>query len=190
MKPFIYMVLVAGAMTFASCHRDKPKSAEEIQTLIQDSIRKAHTPRPMQESEAKTTVTYKGFDYTSVVTRKSDESLPIVTNADGLRYIDNRITLRLSRGGSEVVVKEFTKNTFASFIGDDFMKQGILEGMVFDQVVPQGIQYVASVAYPETDLFVPLEIVITPSGSLTIRKSDIFDVTQPEDTTATSGQQP
>jgi len=141
-------------------------------------------PQKMQAQDVTAEVTFGGKKYKSVVVRQPDESLPMVANQQGQKYVDNRITLRLSSEGQSLVNKEFTKANFMDHLDAGFKKYAILEGLVFDKAVPQGILYAASVAYPESDLYVPFRIIVTPGGSVTISKSDEMDEYEaPRDTT-------
>ena len=66
-----------------------------------------------------------------------------------------------------------------------FQKNAILEGLVFDKSTPQGLLYAASVAYPESDLYVPFQITVNANGGINIVKSDEMDEYEaPRDTTA------
>ena len=50
-----------------------------------------------------------------------------------------------------------------------------MEGIVFDKTTPQGIVYAASVCYPQTDLYMPLSIIITADGKMSIQKVDMLE---------------
>ncbi|MGN0256851.1 MAG: DUF4738 domain-containing protein [Bacteroides sp.] len=133
-------------------------------------------PERMQVSEVTETFTLKGGSYQSTVVRRPDESLPIVTNSEGAKFVDNRISLRITSQGRNIVDRVFTKQDFASLLNARFMKYAILEGLVFDQVTEKGmIRYAASVAYPQSDLYVPIRITVTPQGQLNIEREEMMD---------------
>lgn len=135
-------------------------------------------PERMQVSNVTETFTLKGSSYQSTVVRRPDESLPMVTNEEGARFVDNRISLRISAQGRNIVDRVFTKQDFASLLNARFMKYAILEGLVFDQVTEKGtIRYAASVAYPQSDLYVPIRITVTLSGQLSIEREEMMDDT-------------
>ncbi len=145
-----------------------------MQVLMQDSTESAG-PQRMQVSDVKTVFAYKGKDYESSVVRKPDESLPIVTNEQGEKFVDNHITLHITCGGKQVVDKVFTKESFASLIDAKFMKYAILEGLVFDRVTPQGMIYAASVCYPQSDLYVPIRLTVTAEGNISMTKEELME---------------
>ena len=65
--------------------------------------------------------------------RRPDDSLPVVINEQGDKFVDNSITLRITSGGKSIVDKVFTKESFASLVDAKFMKHSILEGLVYDK---------------------------------------------------------
>ena len=136
----------------------------------------------MQTSKSEIDIKFKGKDYRSFVSRTPDESLPHVTNEMGDTYMDNKIVLRLTRGGESVFNKTFTKNDFSSVVDADFLAKSVLEGIVYDKTTPQGIVYAASVCYPQTDLYVPLSITITADGKMSIQKVDMLEDAYEEET--------
>ena len=149
---------------------DSPTS--EIQPAEEEVLK---APQFMQDSDITVPVTVGEREYQSNVVRRPDNNLPMVSNEQGQKYVDNRITLTLREGGRLVVSKEFTKNDFLSFLDAGFQRHAILEGLVFDKVEGRNILYAASVAYPESDLYVPFQITVTPTGSINIEKSDVMD---------------
>lgn len=138
--------------------------------------RTSSLPERMQTSNVTEQFTLKDNSYQSTVVRTPDESLPLVTNAEGNKFVDNRITLRIITQGRTLVNRAFTKQDFASLLNARFLKYAILEGLVFDQVTESGlIRYAASVAYPQSDLYVPIRITVTPAGQLTIEREEMMD---------------
>lgn len=173
MKNIIYLLACASVLLLSACS-SKSKNGNDMQVLMKDSTELAG-PQRMQVSDVKAAFTYKGKDYQSSVVRKPDESLPVVTNEQGEKFVDNRITLRITSGGKTVVDKAFTKESFASLIDARFMKYAILEGLVFDQTTPQGMIYAASVCYPQSDLYVPVKLTITADGKISMAKEDLME---------------
>ena len=140
---------------------------------MQDST-EINGPERMQVSDTKVAITYKGKEYHSSVVRRPDENLPIVKNDQGEKFIDNRITLRITCAGKQIVDKVFTKESFASLVDAKFMKYAILEGLVYDKVTPQGFVYAASICYPQSDLYVPLRLTVTVDGKISMAKEELM----------------
>lgn len=177
MKNLVYMFACVSAILLSACS-SKNKNGNETQAFLQDSAKVA-APQRMQVADTKETFTYKGKEYQSSVVRKPDESLPVVTNEQGEKFVDNRITLHISGGGKQLVDKVFTKKSFASLIDVKFMKHAILEGLVFDRTTPQGMIYAASVCYPQSDLYVPIRLTVTVDGEISMEKEDLMEDYQP-----------
>lgn len=162
---FLLLVLVAVAC------KEKPK--ESVSTAImalQDST-DAQGIQRMQSSKTEIEIEFRGKNYHSYVFRSPEEKLPHVTNGLGDVYMDNSIVLRLTaEGGKKIFDKTFTKNDFSSFVDSAFLARAVLEGIVYDKTSAGGFVYAASVCYPQTDLYVPLSLTITPQGKLEVRR--------------------
>lgn len=174
MKNIVYILVCASVIFFTACSSQDKNKKDGTQVLMQDSTEIAG-PQRMQVSDVKTSFTYKGNEYQSSVVRRPDESLPIVKNEQGEKFVDNRITLRITCGGKQVVDKVFTKDNFASLVDAKFMKYSILEGLVYDKTTPQGIIYAASVCYPQSDLYVPIRLTITADGKISMAKEELME---------------
>lgn len=161
MKNIVYILVCASVIFFTACSSQDKNKKDGTQVLMQDSTEIAG-PQRMQVSDVKTSFTYKGKEYQSSVVRRPDESLPIVKNEQGEKFVDNRITLHITCGGKQVVDAKF-------------MKYSILEGLVYDKTTPQGIIYAASVCYPQSDLYVPIRLTITADGKISMAKEELME---------------
>lgn len=132
------------------------------------SSQKDKSPRRMVVSDEKDDILHKGKRYESRVVRKPDLTLPVVENDEGVRYHDNCISLQVTSAGKVLLERKFTKKDFASLIEPSLMKKGILEGLVYVQTCDEGLRFAASVGYPDTDLYQPIRIIVTPSGKLSM----------------------
>lgn len=173
MKHVFYALISLSLLMLQACS-SAGKSETDAPMLVADSI-VASAPQRMQESDIKADFSFKGREYRSTVVRRPDESLPLVTNEQGEQFVDNRITLRLVAGDKTIVNRAFTKTDFASLVNAKFMRYALLEGLVFDQTTPAGIVYAASVAYPQSDLYVPIRIVISADGHLSMSCEETLD---------------
>lgn len=174
MNKHFFLWICLASLLLSACHSSQKDSQNTSATSLEDSIAKAG-PQRMQVSDIKTTITYQGKEYLSAVRRQPDESLPIVKNEQGEKFVDNRISLRLTCNGQVVVSKVFTKETFASLVDAQFLKNSILEGLVFDKTAPEGILYAASICYPQTDLYIPLRITVTADGQVSLAKEELME---------------
>jgi len=175
MRKTIFCIWICVAVgLLAACSSQGRGKNGTVEAQAQDTVVPG-APQRMQVSDVKTTFTYKGKEYQSSVVRRPDESLPVVAVEEGEKFYDNRITLRLSCGGKQVVDKVFTKESFASLVDARFMKYAVLEGLVYDETTAQGIIYAASVGYPQSDLYVPIRLTITPDGKISMAKEELME---------------
>lgn len=174
MKNIVYIMAGVAVLLFAACSSQKKSDKDNVQVLMQDSAAMS-APQRMQTSDTKVTITYKGKEYHSSVVRRPDDSLPVVKNEQGEKFVDNSITLRITCGGKQIVDKVFTKESFASLVDANFMKHSILEGLVYDKTTPQGIVYAASICYPQTDLYVPLRLTVSADGKISMAKEELME---------------
>lgn len=179
MKTLVYIVTCVVMLSVISC-TSRNKGGDDVQVLMKDST-VISAPQRMQVSDTKVTITYKGREYCSSVVRRPDESLPVVTNEQGERFIDNSIALRITCGGKQIVDKVFTKESFVSLVDARFLKYAILEGLVYDKTTPQGIIYAASICYPQSDLYVPLRLTVSADGKISMAKEELLEEVYGED---------
>ncbi|WP_125042701.1 DUF4738 domain-containing protein [Bacteroides faecalis] len=174
MKKFIYLLMLPMLVALVACGGKSGNADKSSNMALQDSV-DAHGIQRMQASKTEVDIKYKDKDYSSYVYRTPDESLPHVKNEMGDTYVDNKIVVRLTRGGTTVFDKTFTKNDFSSVVDADFLSKSMLEGIVYDKITPQGFVYAASVCYPQTDYYIPLSITITADGKMIIEKVDLLE---------------
>ncbi len=72
----------------SACSSQKKEDRGDIQVLMKDSV-DANGLQRMQVSDSKTSFTYKGKEYQSSVVRRPDDSLPVVINEQGDKFVDN-----------------------------------------------------------------------------------------------------
>lgn len=166
------LLAVMGIVACTS-NKDTTKN-DETRVLLRDSI-DSHGIQRMQVSKVEQTITFEGKKYKSFVQRMPNDSLPRVKNDMGEVFVDNTITLRLTRGNEKIFNKTFTKQSFSSLVSGEFMKHAILEGMVFDKTTSQGLVYAVSVSYPQTDLYIPMSVTITPGGKMSMVKEELME---------------
>lgn len=175
MKKQLYTGLLLMAMVLISCTGNKnAANGPETRILKPDSIDAKGVQR-MQVSKVDQPITFKGGEYRSFIHRVPNDSLPRVKDEQGNVFVDNTITLRLSRGNQRIFNRTFTKQSFSSLLTAEFMRNAILEGMVFDKTTPQGFIYAVSVSYPQTDLYIPLSVTITPDGKMSMAKEELME---------------
>lgn len=131
------------------------------------------------------TVTHRSQLYHYTIERQARPDLPTVQDEQGVTYIDNAVTLTLSReGASPFFQRTYTKQSFAALLSSEFQKNGILAGFVYLRPVSQGLLFAATVCYPQrdSDFYEPFLVTISPEGVATVTKGNARDIEEPAHT--------
>lgn len=179
----LYFILVVLLVIMTGCGGKKETSGSVEQLMFQiDSVDQETGLQRMQVSRVEQTVTSNGKNYRLFIERTPSDSLPVVKSDLGT-FADNRIIVRISReNGSRVFAKTFTKQAFSEFVSGDNLRHFILEGVVFDEEKTRSgknIMLAASISYPQTDLYIPFSITITPEGKMSIAKNEDLEELPP-----------
>lgn len=150
---------------------NKGNDADNMRVVAGDIVDEHGIVR-MQPWNDNDTAKMNGKVYTYAIQRVATDSLMKVKNDAGEVFVDNIITLRVSRGSEKVFSKTFTKESFSTIVDQQFMKRAILEGLVFDKVTPQGLRFIVSVSYPQTDMYIPVALTIAADGKMSMAKNN------------------
>ena len=171
-KKIVFPVLAALLLT-VGC-KEKKVSDDIIAPKVENQAPSG--PVRMQPYSDSRDVLWLGRNYKVEVNRAANDSLPTVTDESGQKFVDNAISLTIRRAdGSVAISKRFTKAAFEQYLDRKFWKEGILEGLVFDKVEGQQLEFAASVCLPQTDEYIPLVVKIDNMGSITIKRDTELD---------------
>lgn len=172
MKKLIYLLLLPVAMVaIVACSGRSGNTKDDTQVLMQDST-DANGLQRMPTSQREADIQYKGKDYHYSIVRTPNDSLAHVMSEMGSTYVDNQIAFRLTRGGESICGKTFTKNSFSSVIEADFLSKSVLESLAYNKTTPEGMVFVASISYPQTDLYFPVSVTISSDGKMTMKREE------------------
>ena len=171
---YILSLLLIGILT--GCGSNKKDTKQETQRMFQlESVDENTGLQRMQVSQVKQEITCRGKKFQLSVERTPDDKLPQLKRDMGL-FMDNCIQVKITReNGTSLFEKTFTKNDFAAYLPEKYLKRSILEGLVFDDVRTEEkkeITLAASVSYPMTDLYIPFVLVVSQDGKLSISKDE------------------
>ena len=125
------MFFFIGVLT--SCNENK-----KTNDIITRKPEKPHVKKSIQkigDYEQTRTVDWHGSVYNVSIERKADVNLPLVDDGTGNKYYDNRIRLCLTgKDGKDLLRRDFTKDDFRKYVGDEYAKNNVLLGVVFDRV--------------------------------------------------------
>lgn len=170
-----YATLTVVVLAFTACS-EKKKSTDIITQRVEKVTPQA--PERMQEYNDTRDVAWIGKQYKVMVHRQPADSLPMVKDETGQKFVDNIISVRVLRAdGSQFYSRSFTKSDFMKYLDEDYSKTGILEGLVFDKADGDWLEFAASVCHPHTDEYIPLVVKLSRMGELTIQRDTQMDTT-------------
>jgi len=165
--------LIGAVVALTACG-EKKKSTDIITQRVVKTTPKE--PVTMQEYTDERHVDWLGKSYLAVVHRQPCDSLPMVKDETGQKFVDNVFMLAIHRqDGSTFYQRTFTKAMLAQYLDDDYRKTGVFEGLVFDRVDGDNLIFAASVGHPQTDEYIPLVITLSRMGNLTICRDTQMD---------------
>jgi len=132
------------------------------------------------------------FDYTDSVMmgshkivyslhREADESLQIVEDENGERYVDNYYDVNVVKDGISLFSYHFIKASFNSYLEKGFVTNGILDGFRFIAAREGMVTFGACISYPDSDMSAPFIVTIGPDGSYTIQPDSVLDIEEETD---------
>lgn len=168
MNKNLILALIAVPCLLASCGQKK----QHDDIIVQHTeAPKPQAPIRMQDYKDVKDVQWLGKQYQVEVSRTADDSLRMVKDENGQKFVDNRIILKVIRtDGSVFCTKTFTKAAFDGCLDDDYRKTGILEGFVFDKAEGNQLFFAASVCHPQTDEYIPLIVTVSNFGEVGISR--------------------
>ena len=182
MKKIQLLAALLMAVIAISCGKKKESKDIIVPTV---EVVKPKAPISMQPYNQQQEVKWLDKSYQVFIDRVADDSLRMVQDETGQKFVDNRITLRVIRADGSVFFKKvFTKSSFDAQLDDDYRQTGILEGLVFDKVDGNNLIFAGSVCHPQTDEYIPLVVTVSNFGNVTIKRDDQMD------TNSTQEQQP
>lgn len=179
MKQTLSMLLLAGMVVVLAACGGKKKSND----IIAPRIVKVQPKEPirMQPYLDERKVEWIGKTYFVTIGRQPSDSLPMVKDETGQKYVDNVFSLKVSRkDGSVFYTRTFTKKVLTQYLDDDFNKTGVFEGLAFDKAEGDYLFFGASVGHPQSDEYIPLVFRLSRMGELTIKRDTQMD-SVPED---------
>ena len=175
----VTMAVALGTTMLTGC-----KQKKQTEDII---VRKTETPKPqapirMQDYNQVKDVQWLDRSYQVDIHRMADDSLKMVKDETGQKFVDNRIQLKVIRqDGSVFFSRTFTKADFNDYLDDDYRATGILEGLVFDRVEGLHLIFAGSVSHPQTDEYIPLVITLSNFGDVTISRDTQMDTSGSEE---------
>ena len=186
MKKIQLLAALLMAVIAISCGKKKESKDIIVPTV---EVVKPKAPISMQPYNQQQEVKWLDKSYQVFIDRVADDSLRMVQDETGQKFVDNRITLRVIRADGSVFFKKvFTKSSFDAQLDDDYRQTGILEGLVFDKVDGNNLIFAGSVCHPQTDEYIPLVVTVSNFGNVTIKRDDQMDTNSTQEQQAQENQ--
>ena len=186
MKKIQLLAALLIAVIAISCGKKKESKDIIVPTV---EVVKPKAPISMQPYNQQQEVKWLDKSYQVFIDRVADDSLRMVQDETGQKFVDNRITLRVIRADGSVFFKKvFTKSSFDAQLDDDYRQTGILEGLVFDKVDGNNLIFAGSVCHPQTDEYIPLVVTVSNFGNVTIKRDDQMDTNSTQEQQAQENQ--
>jgi len=175
MKRLTELTALAFLLVTLTACSEKKKSNDVITKRVETVV--SDTPQRMQAYTDERDVQWIGKTYHIAIHRQAADSLPMVKDETGQKFVDNQISLSVSRSdGSVFFSHQFKKSDFLKQLDADYSKTGILEGFVFDKTDNDYLVFAASVCHPQTDEYIPLVVRLSRMGQLTIERDTQMDI--------------
>lgn len=173
MKRLFQTLTIAALMLLVGC--SQKKNNDDI-IAPKPEVVKPQAPISMQEYNQTSDVEWLGKHYQVVIHRVADDSLKMVKDENGQKFVDNRINVKVIRAdGSVFFNRSFTKDAFESYLNEDYRNTGILEGLVYDKAEGNNLFFAASVSHPQTDEYIPLIVSLSNFGEVGISPDTDLD---------------
>lgn len=167
-------LMLLATLTLLTACKEKKQTEDIIAPKVE--VAKPSGPVRMQPYNNTRDVQWLGKAYKVEVSRAANDSLPKVKDETGQTFVDNRIAVIVRRAdGSVAISKTFTKAYFERFLDAQYREMGILEGLVFDEVDGNYLEFAASVCLPQTDEYIPLEVKIDNFGNVSVERDSELD---------------
>lgn len=124
---------VAGAALMALCScggggGQKPEAAPDTVKAVAQEVPVAEMS---EHYEITRDATLGEHAYKITINIDADRDLPTVKDQNGREYLDNKVSVRITRDGADFFSRTFTKDSFADFIPAKALGGYILNGMNF-----------------------------------------------------------
>lgn len=169
-RNFLYICLIASV--FCSCVNKKGQSDGKDSAGTEQQV----SEHRMKEYNLTDSVTLGSHLYVYTIHREADDSLKIVVDENGDKFVDNYYDLTIQKDGGTFFRRRFTKGSFGSQLDDNFRKNGILDGFRFMSAKEGQLTFGVCVSFPESDMSTPFVLTIGPDGSFTLEPDTAPDI--------------
>ena len=187
MNKTLTLCLTASLLLAVGCKKEK-KDPGYYKIPKQEQQAKDTTLHAMDAYTFQTDVPWNDSHYRVVITRQPIDTMPEVHTAEGVRYKDNRIRIKILRADSSVFFNQaFTKHSFKNVLTAEMKKEGAMLNLMLEEELTDKdhLYFAGSVGDPDelSDDMVPILMVIDRYGKYTYKVDEIDTHNANADTT-------
>ena len=171
------LILAVGLMIVVGC-KDKKADNSNIITTDYEAPKPTAPISMTNQTDAQDVAWVDGRHYTVKIMRHAVDSLPMVSNANGQKYVDNVIRVEVARADSSLFYSHtFTKLSFASWLNGEYREKAILQGMRFLEADASALSFIAWLNNPDAgdDEAVELKLTLDPQRNVDIQRFSYDD---------------
>jgi hypothetical protein len=161
-----------------SCYNNKGQNEGQVLSATEQQT----VEHRMKDYDLTDSVTMGTHLYVYTIHREADDSLKVVVDENGDKFVDNYYDLTILRDGKSFFSHRFTKVSFGSQLDGSFRKNGILDGFRYMSAKEGKLTFGVCVSYPESDMSEPFVLTIGPDASFTLEPDTAPDIEETEDT--------
>lgn len=177
---FFSLCLVLGACSGKNDKKNQPSTLDTGQIALAQEQGPGHDDNQTIPTDAE----WSGHKYHIVVERVPDDSLSMVKDRFGDPFLDNRVTITITRDGEALAQRVFTKATFAQQPEVAKSQNLVLGGIAFSSVDASGFHFGAQINAPGDDeggLIYKLTLPLSGQGTPAIERDTNQDTSSSEE---------
>lgn len=166
------MLMSFGLMALVGCKEQKHVESNII-TIDYEAPQPTSPISMSRLSDVQEVEWMDGHRYTLRIVRQPADSLQMVVNSEGQKYIDNVIRLEVARADSSLFYSHtYSKASFTDWLTDDYCEKAILQGIRFLEVDGSALSFIVWLNYPDAadDEAVELNLTINAQRNVGIQR--------------------
>lgn len=172
MKTTKFIAFALFAITLSSCG-NKVKESQKADERMVEEVDSATGVIRLTSYAYNDTIHIDDKTYSYDFAFSSVDSLPVITNSQGVQYYDNEVKLTIKRDSTIIYSHTFRKHDFNDIVPSDFLKASSLVGFNYNVIKRDdrsALYFIAMVGDPDesAEITYPVEIKISTGGAMSM----------------------